>query len=40
MGQRIRLLTDIGPAGQLGRRFLVPVQRGVKSPEQMRVKAE
>jgi hypothetical protein len=40
ISHRIRLLTDMGPVGQLGRRFLVPVQRRITSPEEMTRKRE
>jgi hypothetical protein len=40
ISHRIRLLTDMGPVGQLGRKFLVPVQRRITSPEEMTRKRE
>ena len=40
MGQRIRLLSQLGPAGQLEGRMLVPAQRKITSPEAMRAKRE
>jgi len=40
MGQRIRLLSELGAKGELEGRRLVPAQRKITSPEAMRAKKE
>ena len=40
MGQRIRLLSELGAKGELEGRPLVPAQRKITSPEAMRAKKE
>jgi hypothetical protein len=40
ISQRLRLLTDMGPVGQLGSGVLKPVQTRTRTEEQMRAKKE